>query len=120
MAHSVNIRQLSLLILGFTDDASPGREQITKNYKTNARLFHPDMGGSCETFRALTLAKEVLDGDVYVEEQREAARWAEQQRQQRAQEEYARRSHEEYQRRQQEQQCKRPSKPSQEEDIPWG
>jgi hypothetical protein len=54
------VRQLALLILGFTEEATPTEEDITKAYQRTSKLCHPDVGGSAEMFRALSLSKEFL------------------------------------------------------------
>ena len=60
----LTLKQISNLLLGFGEDFNPTKDQITAAYRKAAFIFHPDRGGSNETFRALSGAKEILDSSV--------------------------------------------------------
>ena len=47
----VSVKQLSLLILGLDEDKTHSEDDIKKAYRKQGLLFHPDHGGSTETFR---------------------------------------------------------------------
>ena len=56
----VNVKQLALLFLGFSEDATPTEEEVKKAYTRMAKFIHPDQGGDTVVFRGLTKAKEFL------------------------------------------------------------
>ena len=60
----LTLKQISNLLLGFGEDFNPTKDQITAAYRKAAFIFHPDRGGSNETFRALSGAKEILESSV--------------------------------------------------------
>lgn len=53
-------RSLSLLYLGFDENANPTEKEIQDAYKRVAKILHPDGSGSNEQFRGLTIARDVL------------------------------------------------------------
>ena len=53
-------KALSLLYLGFDENANPTEEEIHKAYRKTAKILHPDGNGSDEQFRGLTIARDVL------------------------------------------------------------
>lgn len=55
-----NINHLALLILGFDESHFPTRDELAQAFRSASLKFHPDMGGSAQLFRALTMAKEVV------------------------------------------------------------
>lgn len=57
---SISIEALAKLILGFDETSQVTKEQIEKAFKERAKKFHPDMGGTIESFRAISLSKELL------------------------------------------------------------
>ena len=55
-----DITVMSLLMLGLPDNSRPNKEDINKAYRKSSLVCHPDIGGSPEMFRALTIAKDFL------------------------------------------------------------
>ncbi len=60
MNTQLTVKQLALLFLGFTEEATPTEEDVNKAYRKVSLVCHPDTGGNAQMFRALTLAKEFL------------------------------------------------------------
>jgi len=56
--------KLALLILGFDETAKPTKEALAKAFKELSLKFHPDAGGTSNTFRGLSLAKEVVSNTL--------------------------------------------------------
>lgn len=55
-----NINHLALLILGFDESQVPTKDELAQAYRNASLKFHPDMGGSSQLFRALSMAKEIV------------------------------------------------------------
>ncbi len=57
---SEDVVKLSLLILGFDETDNPSETELSKAFQKLSLKFHPDAGGTSNTFRGLTLAKETV------------------------------------------------------------
>lgn len=56
--------KLALLLLGFNEEHTPSKEELAQSFRASSMKFHPDMGGSVELFRALTLARDIVQAHL--------------------------------------------------------